>query len=281
MSQSMEDLHIPKKDLQLPKEKADALPATKRANLPRNVRSVANVPDPSGHAPRRVDPPPTHRRMSATDAATAYAGPAHPTSMAQHTPPFATKHRHHLLPLHRYHRPSPSPGSGASPESEKSHRPPSPPHVNPNVDTSHHAGSGGSGSGGTSMLASAVGSGGGAGGGGGGGGGGGSPLSNALDANGSSSSIATNNAGSSDGLRNRLFNVRSDPSLADVPFDIWDDPSVSAPFAGRIGGNLAFTSSKFRHPDSHKIRDIEELLDFPGFMDPLYIRAACIEGVGE
>lgn len=229
----MEDLRIPKKDLELPKEKRDALPETKRAALPRNVRSVANVPDPSGHAPKRVAPP--AHRLSEPDAPTAFAGIAR--ADASRPPPHSPPKKKHLLPLHRHHRP----------EDPRPARPPSPPHVNPNVDTSAHAGGGRGGS----------------------------------DANASASSVATGHAGSADGLRNRLYNVRSDPSLADVPFDIWDDPTASAPFAGRIGGNLAFTSSKFRHPDSHKIRDLKELLDFPGFRDPLYIRAACIEGVGE
>ena len=246
MSRSMEDLRLTTKELELSKESRDALPQTKRAALPRNIRSVADVPDPSGHAPKRVDPPPLKHRMSTTDAEVAYAGVAKVegvTKYEEHQP----SHKKHILPLHRHHRADPEKPDPRPTNRPPSQRPPSPPHVNPNVDTSAHAGGGGGGGG----------------------------------VNGSSTSIATGGAGSADGLRNRLFNVRSDPSLADVPFDIWDDPSASAPFAGRIGGNLAFTSSKFRHPDSHKIRDLKELLDFPGFRDPLYLRAACIEGIGE
>lgn len=56
------------------------------------------------------------------------------------------------------------------------------------------------------------------------------------------------------------------------------------PFAGRIGGNLTFCQAHDevvkRTPDAAPLSNWTQVVDIYGFLEPIYIKAACIECAG-
>lgn len=54
------------------------------------------------------------------------------------------------------------------------------------------------------------------------------------------------------------------------------------PFAGRIGGNLTLVDSSEAHktPDATQLRNWRQVVDIPGFTQPIYLKAATIECIG-